>query len=155
MTDIQFTAIPTSQAEAFRNGEPDAYGRHPEKSLSPGGMPCRHCLGEITEGEAMLLLAYRPFGALQPYAETGPIFIHDRVCPRYEASEVLPPMLDSPDYIVRGYSADDRIVYGTGAVTPTTEIGARAKSLFERDDIAYVHVRSARNNCYQCRIDRG
>ena len=24
-----------------------------------------------------------------------------------------------------------------------------------RPDIAYVHMRSARNNCYQCRIDRG
>ncbi len=62
-------------------------------------------------------------------------------------------MLDSPDYIVRGYSADDRIVYGTGAVTPTEEIASRAGQLLEREDIAYVHVRSARNNCYQCRID--
>jgi hypothetical protein len=31
---------------------------------------------------------------------------------------------------------------------------ARAKTLFERDVIAYAHVRSARNNCYQCRIER-
>jgi hypothetical protein len=25
----------------------------------------------------------------------------------------------------------------------------------ERDDVAFVHVRSASNNCFQCRIDRG
>ncbi|MNS63241.1 hypothetical protein D3C72_963300 [compost metagenome] len=62
-------------------------------------------------------------------------------------------MLDSPDYIVRGYGADDRIVYGTGAVTATGEIVSRALRLLERSDVAYVHVRSARNNCYQCRID--
>lgn len=155
MTNILFTAISTHEAEAFRNGKPDAYGNPPERSLSPGGMPCRHCLGEIAEGEGMLLLAYRPFADLQPYAETGPIFIHERACSAYEAREILPPMLNSPDYIVRGYGHDDRIVYGTGAVTQTHAIADRAKNLFEREDIAYVHVRSARNNCYQCRIDRG
>jgi hypothetical protein len=63
-------------------------------------------------------------------------------------------MLNSSDYIVRGYDAGDRIVYGTGAVTPTAEIVSRAQELLERPDIAYVHVRSARNNCFQCRIDR-
>ena len=40
----------------------------------------------------------------------------------------------------------------TGA--PSADIIARADELLTRDDIAYVHVRSARNNCYQCRIDR-
>jgi len=39
-------------------------------------------------------------------------------------------------------------------VTPTGDIAVYAASLLERPDIAYVHVRSARNNCYQCRIDR-
>ena len=54
---------------------------------------------------------------------------------------------------MRGYGRDDRIVYGTGAVTPTDSIAERAAMLLERGDVAYVHVRSARNNCYQCRID--
>ena len=61
-------------------------------------------------------------------------------------------MLESRDYIVRGYDDRDRIVCGTGAVTPTGEIAAYAETLLERADIAYVHVRSARNNCYQCKI---
>ncbi|WP_165220033.1 DUF1203 domain-containing protein [Affinirhizobium pseudoryzae] len=154
MAALHFTPIPEPEADAFRAGEPDAYGARPERMTSPGGMPCRHCLGMIEAGEEMLLLAYRPFSALQPYAETGPIFLHARACRRYAASEVLPPMLESPDYILRGYGHDDRIVYGTGAVTATSDIIGRAKALLERTEIAYVHVRSARNNCYQCRIDR-
>jgi hypothetical protein len=63
-------------------------------------------------------------------------------------------MLASPDYIVRGYGADDRIVYGTGGVVATATIPARAGELLADDRVAYVHVRSARNNCYQCRIER-
>jgi hypothetical protein len=155
MQNIHFTAMPTKAADTFRKGGVDAYGNTPERMISPGdGMPCRHCLGFIEDGEDMLVIAYRPFDTLQPYAETGPIFLHARDCKRYEAVEILPPMLTSPDYIVRGYGDNDRIVYGTGAVTPTGEIAARADALLQRSDIAYVHIRSARNNCYQCRVDR-
>lgn len=153
MTDLVFTAMPTEEAHGFRTGDCDAYGNLPEVAASPGGMPCRHCLGQIDAGEQMLILAYRPFRSLQPYAETGPVFLHARACERYPRTDALPPVLDSPDYIVRGYGADDRIVYGTGAVTPTDRIAARAAKLLKRPDVAYVHVRSARNNCYQCRID--
>lgn len=154
MSTVHFVPIPSAEAAAYRDGAPDAYGLMPERRISPGGYPCRHCLGDIAAGEPYLTLAYRPFPNLQPYAETGPIFLHAEACPRYMASEVLPPMLSSPDYITRGYGADDRIVYGTGAVTPTAAIPARAASLLADPGIAYVHVRSARNNCYQCRIER-
>ncbi|WP_288142294.1 hypothetical protein [Mesorhizobium sp.] len=34
----------------------------------------------------------------------------------------------------------DRIVYGSGGVIPSGAIAGRAENLFERDDIAYVHV---------------
>lgn len=151
---IRFLPMPSAEAAAYRDGAPDAYGLVPERRVSPGGYPCRHCLGEIAAGEAYLTLAYRPFPALQPYAETGPIFLHAEACPQYEATEVLPPMLGSPDYIVRGYGHDDRIVYGSGGVVATEAIMARAEVLLGNPDIAYVHVRSARNNCYQCRIER-
>lgn len=156
MNQLLFSAIPTAHVDALRAGAPDAYGRPPERMVSPGGgMPCRHCLDHIAAGEDLLVLAYRPFPELQPYAETGPIFLHAKACPRYHASEVLPPVLStSPDYLLRGYGHDDRIVYGTGAVIPRDDIAKRAAELMERQEIAYLHVRSSRNNCYQCRIDQ-
>jgi hypothetical protein len=97
---------------------------------------------------------HRPFPALQPYAETGPIFLCAEPCVA-GGGAVLPEILNSPDYILRGYGPDDRIVYGTGAVTPKPEIAARAGVILADRRVAYVHVRSARNNCYQARIDRG
>jgi hypothetical protein len=155
MSDIHFHAMPTDHAAALWAGGLDAYGCLPETSVSQGpGTPCRHCLRNIDAGEAFMVLAYRPFPALQPYAETGPIFLHRQPCTRYAAEEVMPPILSSPDYIVRGYGPDDRIVYGSGAVTLTGHIPARAAELLGSTDISYVHVRSARNNCFQCRIDK-
>ena len=151
---IKFNPIPTATVRAYQAGGPDANGQVPERKLSDrGGNPCRHCLKPIPQGAEMLVLAHRPFPALQPYAELGPIFLCADACEPGEG-QALPEILSSPDYIVRGYGADDRIVYGTGAVVPTSRIVAEAEARLADDRVAYIHVRSARNNCYQVRVDR-
>lgn len=157
MTDLIFVAMPTEAARAYQSGAEDANGMPPERhiSLSGTGSPCRHCLRHIAAGDAYLTLAYRPFSTIQPYAEMGPVFLHAEECTPYAGDDALPEVLTtSPDFILRGYDKDERIVYGTGAVTASGTIASRALELLSRDDIDFVHVRSARNNCYQCRIDR-
>lgn len=151
---IHFTPIPTDVVRAYQSGAPDANGQIPERQISDGGgNPCRHCLQMIPEGAGMLALAHRPFPAPQPYAELGPIFLCADAC-EAGGGEALPEVLSSPDYIVRGYGPDDRIVYGTGAVVPTPQIAEQAAARLADPRVAYVHVRSARNNCFQVRIDR-
>ena len=103
----------------------------------------------------MLILAHKPFEGEQPYAEIGPIFLCANACERGGGSAELPDILTtSPDYLIKGYSAQDRIVYGTGAVIKTDHMRDRITSIFENPDVAYIHVRSSRNNCYQARVDR-
>ena len=151
---MQFVAIPTDVVRHYQAGGADANGQVPERAVSDGGgNPCRHCLGMIPDGAGMLILAHRPFPGPQPYAELGPIFLCADPC-EAGGGAGQPEMLASPDYILRGYGADDRIVYGTGGVVATGMILARAEALFADPRVAYLHVRSARNNCYQCRIDR-
>lgn len=151
---IRFSPLPTEAVRALQAGGLDAYGMRPELRVSDGsGVPCRHCLLKVAEGHDYLIVAHRPFPALQPYAETGPIFLCAEPC-EAGGGEAVPRMLTSSQYIVRGYGSDDRIVYGTGGVVATAAIPARAEELLARADIAYVHVRSAANNCYQVRIDR-
>ena len=151
---MRYVAIPTPVVRALQAGGLDANGQLPERKVAEGGgNPCRHCLKLIPEGAGMLVLAHRPFPAPQPYAEVGPIFLCAEPC-EAGGGEDLPAMLAAPDYIVRGYGVDDRIVYGTGGVVATDAIPARAGELLADDRVAYVHVRSARNNCFQCRIER-
>lgn len=151
---LHFHPIPTDIARAYQAGGPDANGQKPERKVSDGdGNPCRHCLKMIPDGADMLVLAHRPFPAPQPYAELGPIFLCADEC-KAGGGTTVPAMLTSPDYILRGYGTDNRIVYGTGAVTPTPDIPARAAALLAEARVAYLHVRSARNNCFQVRIDR-
>ncbi|MEL6464824.1 MAG: DUF1203 domain-containing protein [Pseudomonadota bacterium] len=57
----------------------------------------------------------------------------------------------SPNSLVKGYAADDRIVYGT--VTLSHRFRDRMAAIFADPNGAYAHVRSALNKCYQVRID--
>ncbi len=155
MHSIRFVGMPTIDARAFQAGAADANGQPAEQHAAVDDTPCRHCLEDVAEGESFLILAYRLFPAAQPYAEIGPIFLHSAECVRYDKGAELPPMLTSPSYIVRGYDAADRIVYGSGGVVATSDLEKRAKEPLTRSEIRYLHVRSAANNCFQCRIERG
>lgn len=152
---MRVLGLATPWVRAVQAGGADDYGLAPERALSDGdGNPCRHCLHDIPKGAAMLVLAHRPFPQPQPYAETGPIFLCADACAAWEGPGLPPVLGTSPDYLLRGYGPDDRIVYGSGGVVPTAELPARAGALLSDPRIAYVHVRSARNNCFQARIER-
>ncbi len=156
MTALRFVALPTETTGELRAGKHDANGQPPERHVSDGsGTPCRHCMTEVEAGETFLILAYRPFPEPQPYAEVGPIFLHADACERYDHGSGLPPVLrDRERYLIRGYSDANRIVYGTGQSAAAADLENAAARMFERPEVAYIHVRSASNNCYQCRIER-
>jgi hypothetical protein len=147
--------IPSDHAERVRRGGADANGQPALTRVSRGASnPCRHCLGLIAEGDEMLVLAYRPFDGIHPYAEVGPIFLHGASCDRY-VGDALPGWLDHGNpMIIRGYDADEEIRYETGSVVPGHALTASCRRILEDESVAYVHIRS-RYNCFQCRVDRG
>ena len=152
---IVYSALETEEVRDLQAGGREAYGQVPERHISNGeGNPCRHCLRDIPQGTDMLILAHRPFPAPQPYAETGPIFLCAAECHRHDGRHLPDILQSSPEYLVKGYDRNDRIVYGTGAIVAAEDMARHAATLLARVDLAYLHIRSARNNCYQCRIDR-
>jgi len=155
-TSLRFVALPTGQARAYQSGAMDANGQAPERRISDGDhIPCRHCLTEVAAGEPYLVLAHRPFPALQPYAECGPIFLHAQPCERC-ADEAIPPRMfrNWLKLLIRGYNAQHRIVYGTGGHVEATALEQAAADVLAHPEVAYVHVRAAQYNCFQCRIER-
>ncbi len=141
--------------EKVRAGGPDANGQTAECVISDGvGKPCRCCLNTVPAGDEMLILAARPFPAPQPYAEQGPIFLCAKDCTPWQEEGTPPILLVSKEYLMKAYSADDRIIYGTGRITPKEEVEPYTNTLFAREDVAYIDVRSAVNNCFLTRIPR-
>jgi hypothetical protein len=151
---LAIRGIRTDQVDRLRRGGSDANGQ-PALTRAAQGVanPCRHCLELIREGDEKLVLAYRPFDSLQPYAEVGPIFLHAAACERYE-SESLPGWFDYMDpAIIRGYGSDEWIRYDTGHVVPGVELTAACRAILSDPTIEFVHIRS-KFNCFQCRVDR-
>jgi hypothetical protein len=151
---FRIRGIASDEVDRIRSGALDANGQPALVRIAEGvGNPCRHCLGLIAEGDEKLVLAYRPFVTLQPYAETGPIFLHKSSCERYDG-DALPGWFAFIDpAIVRGYGTDDWIRYETGSVVPGAELTDACRKILADDSIAYVHIRS-KYNCFQCRVDR-
>lgn len=155
--DLICEALDSGVAAALRAGGPDANGQPAERgAISDGaGTPCRHCLCHVPAGQEYLILAHRPFPAPQPYAETGPIFLCAAPCARWPGPGLPPILTTSPDYLLKGYSAAHRIVYGTGRIVPAAGVAAYAAEVLADPRVAFVDVRSARNNCFQCRFRPG
>ena len=152
---LRIEGIPSDEVARLRNGGADANGQPAlQRVADAGANPCRHCLGLIAEGSPMLVLSYRPFTTVQPYAETGPIFLHAESCQRYEGDQVPDWFAHFDPAIVRGYDNDDWIRYETARVIKGDEIGSTCELLLENPEVAYVHIRS-KFNCFQCRVDRG
>jgi len=151
---LRIRGIPTDEVDRLRHGGPDANGQPPLVRRADGwANPCRHCLGLILDGDEKLVLAYRPFDRAQPYAETGPIFLHKAPCERYDG-DAPPSWFDHLDpAIVRGYGDDDWIRYETGQVVRGPDVAAACRAILADPTVAYAHVRS-KYNCFQCRVDR-
>lgn len=152
---LRVRGICTDEVDRIRRGKEDANGQSALVRVAEGlANPCRHCINLIAEGDMKLVLAYRPFDRPQPYAETGPIFLHQNPCERYD-SNVLPAWFEYLDpAIIRGYGEDDWIRYDTGHVVAGRELTATCEAILGDPTIAYVHIRS-KYNCFQCRVDRG
>jgi len=107
----------------------------------------------IAEGDEKLVLSYRPFAAPHPYAETGPIFLHARECPRYERDCLPPWFTHLTPAIIRGYGYNDWIRYESGEVVAGSDLAVTCRKILASPCVAYVHIRS-KFNCFQCRVDR-
>lgn len=162
---VKFIPLGSEQAQHFRNAGLDANGQIPQEQISDGGgNPCRNCFRDIPKGEGMLVFALRPFVQAQPYAETGPVFLCKQQCSPYKADEQksdradfkLPEIFETrKEFLIRGYCKDNIIVEGSGRIVSKAALTQELMSSLTTTKIAYMHIRSATNNCFQCRVELG
>lgn len=162
-TSIAFRvhAIPPRTLAENRRAGRDQFGNE----LTPivdaeGGSPLRCCLRRSTPGEAMYLIAYRPFAQNGPYAEVGPVFVHASECAGYSGTLAYPAgYRDWPTMVFRPYRhhaelncdaiAYDAIQMGEG---PTAE--KLISSIFADPTIEFIHTRNVYAGCFMFSITR-
>ena len=150
--NFQIRPLSPEIATAARNTRIDQFGN--SLPVVRDGKPhqCRVCLTMSQPDEGVILLAHRPFESNQPYAETGPIFVHERPCQPYNDNSGYPPEFPRSAVVLRAYSSDDRILdaQAVGERGVETVIA----ELFANPAIAYLHARNLGYGCFMFRIDR-
>jgi hypothetical protein len=148
---LRFIHIPEKVAEEARRTRIDAFGHH-LKSYQ-GRESCRVCLNISREPEDFLLLSYRPLPDRNPYAEVGPIFIHERECTPYGSLDEFPEDFRSRALVLRAYDGDGEIVDATVAAAGEGE--RAAANFLDNPTVEEVHVRHPTYTCFDFKVVRG
>lgn len=151
-SNFQIRPLSSEVADLARKTCVDGFGNALEVVRDGNPHQCRVCLTLSQSDEGVILLAHRPFESNQPYAETGPIFVHERVCQPYSNFSTYPPEFPRSAVVLRGYSAEDRIV-------DAQAVGERVvedviAEMFANPLIEYLHARNLGYGCFMFRINR-
>lgn len=115
------------------------------------GYPCRHCLRWAQPGERVILFPFASIPPGQPYAESGPIFVHAEACPSYAATDEYPADFRS-HRVLRAYNAANDMIDAVVVADDQPEpVIAR---LLQNPETAFLQARSVTRGCYTFRIER-
>jgi hypothetical protein len=151
-TDFRIVPLDRDVVAAARKSMRDEHGNALVVLRDGEPHQCRSCLRLSLPTEGVILLAYRPFASRHPYAEVGPIFVHERECEPYEDIGTYPPEFPRRAVVLRGYDDRDRIV-SAEAVGDRRVEDVIAES-FGSPATAYLHARNLGYGCFMFRIDR-
>ncbi len=147
-------AMPQSTADKVRRTMRAPGYSHPASvEVAAGYGPCRLCLRTFRIGEeTRILFTFDPFYELEPLPLPGPVFIHERECPRYDEQAGFPHELREHRLTLNAYG-DKRSLLAQeyvddGAVEPVIA------QLFADGRVRYIHVRDTEAGCYDFRIER-
>ncbi len=116
------------------------------------GFPCRVSLEDAKPGDELLLLPYLHQPADSPYRASGPIFVRRGATRRRLQPGVVPSYVSNRLISFRAYDEAHMIV--AASVREGSEAAAEISTLFERSDVAYVHLHNARRGCFSCKAIR-
>jgi hypothetical protein len=155
MTVFRCIPMPTETAERFRaTGRDDAGNALRHMTAGPSGAPCRHCLRDAAQGEAVLLGSYNLLGPLGIYWTPSPIFVHADRCDRYDqanhVAEIVRPRLVS----VRAYDAEAMCLYDLGHVSEGNAVDEALARAMDDERTEFVNIHTAKPGCLLCRVER-
>lgn len=154
MTTSNFRIVPLasgvaeSAREAARRG---AAGHARVKVDVPNAYPCRQCLRWAQPGEHVVLFTYASIPPGRPYAESGPIFVHEQPCAPYQATSDYPPDFRR-GRVLRAYDSKENMI--DAVVVDGEKPEALIAKLFANPETAFLQVRSVTRGCFTFKIER-
>lgn len=148
-----FRIVPLTTEVAERARRAALTGRSDHEIViadAPTGFPCRHCLRWAEPGEAMVLFPFQTIPVDRPYAESGPIFVHQQACERYFAFEEYPAAFGG-HRVIRAYNSRDEII---AAELTESDPDAVIERMLTNPEISFLQVRSVTYGCFTMKVER-
>ena len=155
-SQLEAVAIPAEYLKRIRAQGHDDYGTPFEVRTGEPGDQLRCCLTHSTESDRFMLISYAPLagrasGALAPYDEVGPLFVHADECPGYAGNGIPRKWFDGKTKILRAYNHVGGI-HGGKIVGPSDDVEAEASRLLADPEVAFLHARNAEYGCFMMEI---
>ena len=160
MSDFRCMPIPAEVGERWGRTGVDDSGNRLRRMVAEAdgsgatGAPCRHCLRDALDGEALLLGSYllpRPQGI---YWTPSPIFVHAGPCEAFARMNEVAPIVRNRLVSVRAYDGDDQCIYDLGHAGDGNGIDAPLARALDDPRTAFVNIHTAKPGCMLCRVER-
>lgn len=117
------------------------------------GWPCRISLEDAKAGESLLLINHTSHDVATPYRSAYAIYVREKEADVAEYHDQTPPVFEGRPMAFRAFDAGGML--RSAALALPGEADAKIRTLFEANEIAYIHAHNAAHGCFSARIDRG
>ncbi len=116
------------------------------------GFPCRVSLADAEPGETLILVNHEHLPGNTPYAQRHAIYVRKSAVRAEPEPGELPTVLRGRPISVRAYDADSMLV---GAdLCHGRPLEPVIEALFERADVAFIHLHNAMHGCFAAAAHR-
>ena len=112
------------------------------------GYPCRVSLEDAQIGEEVYLISFEHHQTESPYRSSGPVFVRKNASPAFLGVNEIPEMLIHRELSLRAYDQEGMML--EASTLNGSELRSKLIELFERNQIAYIHIHNAGPGCYNC-----
>jgi hypothetical protein len=154
-SDFQFVALPGERfAALFSMNDTELAARGARRMTvdENPGFPCRVSLMDAPIGEAVILTPFQHHEVNSPYQAAGPIFVREAAQTAKPEINEIPLMFHHRLLSVRGY--DDAAIMKAARVVAGNELEETIRRLFEKSNLAYLHIHNAAPGCFNCVVQR-
>jgi len=148
---FRITPLPAEVADRVRRTMTDELGNRLSERRDEDRHQCRSCLRLTEPNEPYVGLSYRPFPGPQPFAESGPVYLHLRPCQPYAQAGEWPAEFPRSRWCcaptARTTRSPTRATWAAGG-------RGRGRELLADPRNAYVHARNSTYGCFMFRVDR-
>ena len=154
MTPYRCIPLTTADAARYRRASADDFGYPIQRFRSADTYPCRHCLQDASAERGMLLLSHQLSEPRTVYGHPTAIFLCAEECSRFDAPDVVPPIVTHRHVSFRAFDSHGMMLYTANELAQCAGHEAAIHRIFGRHDVAFINAHTAKAGCMLCHIVR-